>query len=220
MRYIVKDRIPAAFKLWKTEYHTRHRRRPTYASLNRNVNVKHLVQESLIREQHHVCCYCGIPITLETSHIEHFKPQSRFPNLALDYGNLHASCQYRDSCGHNKGTAYGRILSPLQPDCETYLHYREDGKVEVSRSIEADPWKRDTARNTIQRLGLNTDRLVARRRAVIEGYLGDGFLNFGELQALIRLHELPDSEGHYLPFSAAVISVLRDFLSSSVPDES
>ncbi|NEP57986.1 MAG: TIGR02646 family protein [Symploca sp. SIO2G7] len=69
----------------------------------------------------------------DSCHIEHLKPQEKFPQLALDYNNLLASCQAERSknpppplrCGYKKDNWYDEKLfvSPLQPDCESFFRY-------------------------------------------------------------------------------------------------
>lgn len=69
------------------------------------------LHEALLREQDFICCYCGMRINRETSHIEHLKPRTTYPELALEYSNLLASCQGESEepppepvhCGHKKG---------------------------------------------------------------------------------------------------------------------
>ncbi len=55
-------------------------------------NKKHL-KEILVKEQGGVCCYCGKAIenNYKTT-IEHILPKETYPELALDYFNLLASC--------------------------------------------------------------------------------------------------------------------------------
>lgn len=65
MRHIVKQSEPSLFTKWKACNPT-----ATYKKDLKGI-VKHKLKESLIEEQHYLCCYCECRITLETSHIEH-----------------------------------------------------------------------------------------------------------------------------------------------------
>lgn len=216
MRRIIKHRTPHEFKNWKTAMRQGHRGPLTYDSLSRDTSMKHLVQQSLLSEQHYVCCYCGISIDLNTSHIEHPKPRgvTRFKARQLDYDNMLASCQHRDSCGHRKDTEYRHIVFPLDDDCETYFHYREDGKIEPASSVSDLP-QIPKASNTIEKLGLDERRLINARRLAIQAYLNpDGsFLNNAEILTLIESLNAAHSDSKYHSFSQAVVDVLRDFLS-------
>ena len=47
---------------------------------------KRELHEALIQEQGDICCYCGMRITRESSHIEHLKPQSSTDlDLSVEY---------------------------------------------------------------------------------------------------------------------------------------
>ena len=62
----------------------------------------------LEKEQQNVCCYCekGITPSVEHSHIEHIRPQSKFKKLQHDYNNLVVSCQTKGRCGNAKGDKF------------------------------------------------------------------------------------------------------------------
>lgn len=207
MRQIIKNNSPKEFKNWKREYVKTRRAPATYNALVKNAPLKRLVQMVLIEEQHYTCCYCGNRIDIDNSHIEHFMPQSKFRKLELTYTNLHASCQYTDSCGHAKKDHYKDIISPLQTDCESVFQYREDGKIELSRTLTDVDLRRVVA-NTIEKLGLDCDRLRVRRQAAIRGITELGDLSDGDLDALIDSYSREDSNGRYEPFSTALLHVL------------
>jgi phospho-2-dehydro-3-deoxyheptonate aldolase len=46
------------------------------------------LRKILLDEQGYICCYCMSRINCENSKIEHFKPQSKYKELQLDYKNL------------------------------------------------------------------------------------------------------------------------------------
>ena len=104
MKYISKHQEPRRFSVWKAN-----QRRSRRLSWNRfRPPLKAEVHRSLLREQGYICCYCESRVQVNDSHIEHFRPRSRYPGLALDYENLHCSClldlkpgQPRH-CGHEK----------------------------------------------------------------------------------------------------------------------
>lgn len=50
-------------------------------------------KEILIKDQKAICCYCGTPINIRTSDIEHLKPQGIYRDLIFDYDRNHfATC--------------------------------------------------------------------------------------------------------------------------------
>ena len=164
MKYIQKSGTPQALSNWSA-------RNPqsTYTQLQRNTAIKTAVKQSLMQEQGHICCYCERRISDDDSHIEHLRPQSTFPQQQTNYQNLLCSCQKNlgkgepRHCGTLKGNWYNQTLfvSPLDPGCETRFKYRGDGEILLVNSNDT------AARETIQRLGLNTDRLREWRKATI-----------------------------------------------------
>jgi uncharacterized protein (TIGR02646 family) len=71
------------------------------------------------------------------SHIEHFRPQERYPDLALSHENLFASCIRETEpgrplhCGHAKEAGFDETLniSPLDPQCESRFLHTLDGHI-------------------------------------------------------------------------------------------
>lgn len=55
-------------------------------------------RDALLRDQHHLCAYCGGRLDPSTMKIEHFVPQSADRSLILDWSNLLGACpgRYRD----------------------------------------------------------------------------------------------------------------------------
>jgi uncharacterized protein (TIGR02646 family) len=90
VKYIKKGEEPGSFKTWKALARTT----PNWGYSYLQNPEKRELHEALIREQGYICCYCGMRIIRESSHIEHLKPQSLpDPDLSVDYTNLLASCQ-------------------------------------------------------------------------------------------------------------------------------
>ena len=98
---------------------------------------KRRLQQKLIEEQGHICCYCGMRITREDSHIEHLKPQSKYPEDELNYNNLLASCKLKrepkqpQHCGVKKDDWYDEdlMVSPLDPNCADFFIYTGGGEI-------------------------------------------------------------------------------------------
>lgn len=139
---------------------------------------RELVLEWLIKEQGALCCYTGIRIDADTSHIEHLKPQTicrkegTQEDIAAD--NILAAFPKSASCPYGakyRGHWYGEddqkkpahlFVHPLMPDCESRFRYNWTGDVEATKPQDA------AARMTIERLGLGNGELEDRRRSAVK----------------------------------------------------
>ena len=93
MRMIVKGQEPRSL------VHYRAQSNSTY----RDYSKKDELRIALVREQKGLCCYCTSRIRPEENKmkIEHWKCQSNYPELQLDYSNLLGSCCGKtDLCEH------------------------------------------------------------------------------------------------------------------------
>lgn len=132
--------------------------------------VKAVVKQNLLEEQGYLCCYTGIRITDERSHIEHLKPQSCCENYEdIDYGNLLAAFpgvhQPESLFGaHVKADWYDAdlMVSPLTEACEKRFHFSLFGKIKPTNPADK------AARETITRLGLDHDSLTDMRKQAIQ----------------------------------------------------
>lgn len=141
MKHVMKGASAPKFEAWKALANPDWT--PVYDDLQNP--EKRALHESLLTEQGWVCCYCGREIALHDSHIEHFRPQEHYPDLALSHENLHASC-IRETrpgtplhCGHAKGAGFDEALhiSPLDPECEARFLYTLDGRIIASGAADA-----------------------------------------------------------------------------------
>lgn len=212
MKYINKGEEPESFKSWKAL---------AKSTLNWGYNYlqnpeKRELHRSLVCEQGYICCYCGMGITRETSHIEHLKPQSSTDSdLSLDYINLLASCQRERKeplhCAYKKDDWYQEhlMVSPLDTNCTDFFRYSGSGDILPT----ADPGKQTAAETTINKLGLNINKMRAMRIEAIDGGLQaiDGLTN-EQIQQLVQGYEQPNAEGKHTPFCAAIVYILKQFL--------
>jgi uncharacterized protein (TIGR02646 family) len=232
VKYIQKDSEPESFATWKNRENDDWK--PTFR-IFQNPGKKE-VHCGLIREQGHICCYCQSPITRPTSHIEHFRPQSTHSTNELEYSNLLASCNCGEKhpgltecdepasqketedvavtlprhCGQFKGDWYEEsLVSPLDPECETYFSYGElTGKIKSSN----DPEKRHSASVTIERLALNSRGLLEQRQQAFDAAL-QSVEDWSDADAkrLIEGFKQKDERGRFVPFCAAIVSVLDKY---------
>jgi uncharacterized protein (TIGR02646 family) len=184
MKFIVKTEEPSKFREWKGKANEDWQ--PTYATLQNP--EKRALHETLLREQGAVCCYCGRNVTLDNSHIEHFRPQEHWEELALDYANLHCSC-IRDTspgmplhCGHRKGCLFDeeKVISPMDAGCEKRFFYTLLGKVGALD---------DGAKYMVALLGLDIEFLANRREEVLRGVFDDDFVISATAQELETIRD-------------------------------
>ena len=204
---------PESFTTWKSlanEYW-----QPSYDELSGV--AKGDVVNALLEEQGFICCYCGQGITADTCHIEHFRPQSGYPDLELDYQNFHASCQKKrekkmpEFCGVAKGDWFDEelTLSPLRPECEEAFLFSDDGQVFLK-----DP-ENISVKETLKHLKLDENMLIDLRGEAIAGFIDDDFLVNAPQEVLARLSRKvmeKKADGTFEPFCFAIQQRLHRFL--------
>lgn len=194
MRYISdkKQKGPDQFEDWKALANDDWQ--PCYEDLQNP--EKESLHSALLAEQAWLCCYCGRKIDRSDSHIEHFRPQESYPELALSYANLHASC-IRESapgmprhCGHGKGKDFDENLhiSPTDATCEARFMYTWDGQILPKSEVD------EPARYMCRLLKLDIKSLESRRKSVI-GNVFDETFNTDELRLLIDAFRKPGTDG-------------------------
>lgn len=109
------------------------------------------IREALIRLFRGKCCYCEGKINhVDWGHIEHFRPQSRFPEFTFEWSNLLLACSV---CNGNKGDQFPEATQggpPLNPCADEPSHHltffydpqtklatvlAKDGRGEVTRDL-------------------------------------------------------------------------------------
>lgn len=174
---------------------------------------KEPLKQALLKEQGYICCYCMQRISQENMEIEHWKPESKYPELQIDYKNLLASCSgnrgKRKSDQHcNPRKADQEItINPLYPqNCENYISSSKGTIVYHDETINSQV-------NDI--LNLNLQTLIDNRKialdAVIE-VLNRKFPQKTWSQEAIKkkLDEInsKDAEGKYSPYCQYIINYL------------
>ena len=211
MKYIIKQSEPQ--ELTALRESASEDWQPTFEDLQRI--PKEAVHASLLAEQGYICCYCNMRISADSSHIEHFKPRSKFPEAELEYENLLASCQLETQrreprrCGMKKRAWFHRtlLISPLQEDCESRFRFAADGAIYPANDND------QAARETILRLGLDNDELVRRRVEAIDAVFVDmDKFEHGEIRRLIDAFHQRDENGRFEPFCSAITYILQDYL--------
>ena len=207
MIYIQKDKEPDEIVSWKKKFKNKNKRKPCYEDI-KSKPEKQQLKEALLHEQKYLCCYCCNRISDDSSHIEHFVPQSKDSGLSLEYSNLHASCQGENGdmkhCGHAKGNDYDKalLISPLDKNCEKRFAYSVNGKIEPSDLSDQG------AEYTIKLLALNDERLKKAREEAM--WTAGVFYAQGEKkrETLIKQYSNP-ADGKRVPFCNAILYQLR-----------
>lgn len=174
MKRVIKGTEPAVFTDWKNSANDDWS--PTYPTLQNPQKRK--LHEALLLEQGFLCCYCGREIDALTSHIEHFRPQERYEDLALTYHNLHASCLRETEpgnplhCGHRKGRWFEETLhiSPMDERCEMRFRYLQTGEIQPATTEDLP------ATAMIEVLALDISYLKNRRQSTIVGLFDEVFV--------------------------------------------
>ena len=213
MRYIQKASEPESFTEWKLR--ETENSQPNWNDLRKP--EKPIVEDALLKEQGYICCYCEIRVSKENSHIEHLQPKSKYPDLLFEYGNLLASCQRGSEypppeplhCGPHKDNWYDKhlLVSPLDPNCTDFFRFTEAGEILPTHDLS----KATAASTTIEKLGLDVDKLRRLRNSAIEGVLDDKFdeLTETDKHKLIQYFDRPDENGQYQEFCSALIYLLK-----------
>ena len=116
-----------------------------------------------------ICAYCEVQTGSSTTvrEIDHFRPQSLYPQLIFRWDNLMYSCH---QCNHNKGNAFpediGGYISPSDPHCSAYFEYNfNEHKIMANRNID-DDIIRLRIKKTICDLKLNSELLRKDRKKI------------------------------------------------------
>lgn len=172
MKHIIKAVEPKKFTDWKAANPG-----ATYKSHLCNIHdpeavkAKKALKQSLLSEQHYICCYCECRISASDCHIEHFKPKGipAYAHLQLDYTNLHASCTRQptgdadEHCGHRKGDSFSTdLVSPLEADCAAHFGYKLDGRITHTDH---------RGEVTVSMLQLDSALLNAQRKSLIDTFI-------------------------------------------------
>lgn len=163
MRAITKDREPPSLGRHRAASHS------DYA----NYPFKDDLRASLVKEQRGICCYCMARISADAAamKIEHWRCQSRYPDLGLAYGNLLAACRGGEDqpedlhhCDTRKGDR-DLQFNPANPEHRINQRIR----FELDGTIASSDEEFDLQLNDV--LGLNLPLLKNRRKSVLAGLL-------------------------------------------------
>lgn len=104
------------------------------------------LRKQLYKEQNGLCCYCMKKITPDNSNIEHFLPQSAFPEHEVDYYNLYLACRYSHGFSREKQhcdiAKENQLISKFigynhaveNRKCQDFFQYTDDGYILPKKS--------------------------------------------------------------------------------------
>ena len=137
-------------------------------------DIRQPVVDALRDAQRGLCVYCGRwldPDRPGRLHIEHFRPRSSYPALALEFANLFLSCGPEEeagtpseTCGHAKGDRFDEAgcIEPEYPECTHRFRFLLSGEV-ASRSDDDA-----AAGKMIELLNLNHRELRKNREDILD----------------------------------------------------
>lgn len=213
MKYIPKDssREPESVKQWKRLAAND----PNYGYKFLRSDERKDLLKALIEEQGYICCYCGMAIDHENSHVEHLNTQTSHPHLSLEYTNLLASCgiseTYRpaynlelhcqEHCGRKRQHS-DLSIKPTDHDCESKFRYTGEGEILPKDEL------------SVKSLNLNYTELRKLRKAAIEAaksLLEEDFSN-EEIDLFVKSFEKPDHDGKFQPFCFVITYFLKSYI--------
>lgn len=208
MKYIKKFNEPASLKQF----------RAIPGASYDDYRDKDELRQLLMKEQGFICCYCMQRIKLETTHIEHWKPRSLYPEFQLDYKNLLAVCdgnegkpKHLQHCDKKKGNKEITI-NPTDPNCEIQTKFLSNGEVYSEDETINQEF------NTV--LNLNIQTLVINRKNVLDFAIRklttenrEGTWSKTVLKKELRKWESLGTDGKYEPYCRIVIFFLKKKLS-------
>ena len=211
MKYIQKDSTPQALRDWFEGQLLPDGQRINCGYGDMPSDVRAVVKQRLLEEQGGLCCYTGMRVNSENSHIEHFKPQSarieyedvNYRNLLAAYSGISKRCQFG---AHAKDDWYDEnlLVSPLHQSCETKFRFKQSGKIAPSDNEDA------AAVETIRRLRLDDQSLEENRQSAIDEALFRPEQGDAQLQMLIQRLYDRDKSGQFSIFCFVIKSVAQD----------
>lgn len=221
MKYIQKAGSPHQYALWcasvvgtaKSDYHEVPRAE------------KEVLLKALITEQGGLCAYTMRRINVDSSHVEHIKPQSvcraTRAGSDLDYHNLvacfpreNANVRYRYGA-QQKGDWWENggadFVSPLHPSCEKRFRFDLNGEITPLSAIKA-------AATTIKILKLDHPSLTDDRRRAMREFLygpngAEPLSTMGAMRALKSICNRNGSGG-FIEFCVAIRHGIEDHLTN------
>lgn len=215
MKYIIKHEPPPSLIKW---YGNEKGLNRSYKKGSLDAEVLKDLRDGLLDEQGYICCYTGKRIDINSSHIEHIKPQTvsrsnrrkgiedyddvKYQNMLAAYPlklfetdaktgkTKRIKCEFGAEARDDKELP----ITPLQKNCEERFAFDAFG--DISPANDADT----AAEETIKLLNLRHKDLIRERQAVIKAVLSQ--TNLTEVQARRAVENAleRDGENRFKPF--------------------
>lgn len=123
-------------------------------------------------EQRGLGAYTEAPCVKDTSHIDHFKKRSDFPQLTFCWSNMFVDetnekygARFKD---RKSRLDYSLLISPATANVERFFEYYEDGSIAPNRHLDQNSTER--ARYTIDTFNLNHPALKGMRCEIFDTF--------------------------------------------------
>lgn len=152
----------------------------THSWADMNKNKKQQIWDELEKFQNRICVYCEAKAEKGefTGHIEHFFDKSSHIDKTFEWSNLFGCCSSTKHCGHYKDQVLpggvkrqynsNLLIKPDKDDPESFLKFRESGKISVRDDLDEHHQKR--AEETIRALHLDESSLNDSRKQQISRF--------------------------------------------------
>ncbi len=131
------------------------------------------IWEKLHEMQGQHCAYCESEFSRDDSHIEHFFPRAKFPELTFDWNNLFGSCNNQYTCGVFKDggknpyhVRHKLLIKPDEDDPQRFFRYYKNGRISVKNGLSDANYLR--AKESIKAFNLNHPPLTKIRQRYLE----------------------------------------------------
>ena len=169
LKKITKRREPRSLTAYRSSITTADMEKPNiYEDYKENA----ILRKQLLEEQGYLCCYCMSRISETKSKIEHFKAQSIFRDLQIDYGNLFVACKGGEGttercCDTLKGNNSLKSINFFLP-IENEIRYSKKGHISSMVTTEKEMSLLTKEMNEI--LNLNSNLLVKNREQTYKDF--------------------------------------------------
>jgi len=164
----------------------------------------------LLDEQGYICCYCMSRIDCNNSKIEHFKPQSKYRKLQINYSNLFVSCLGNEGhrsneqhCDTKKGEQELKKIDLLSDIQNNITYIKKHNFIEITSSDSA-------IKEDIETLNLNINQLKRNRRELYDSVISKlktkGF-RVSEIKKVLEYYKNRHN-GKYEPYCEVIVYFL------------
>ncbi len=153
--------------------------------------VSYMLRKHILEvEQDHLCAFTELRLyaSSSSSHIDHFRKRSLFPELTFDYRNLMVSCNL-EFCGAKFKDRrivpedYRLLINPTREDPADHLTYSFTGRIIPRRGSPK-------GERTISLLNLNHRALVEHRKAIAYALISPRYRSLDEKKVLRSIGEM------------------------------